>query len=302
MFQVKSPIPDHLADGLEAHFCESETPVHWSIESIPGGRDFNLYGFFDNPETAREAWACLRADFPDVPDSPEGRHLADRDWAEAYKDYFQPWSCKGLHWVPVWERDAYAVPDGQAALYLDPGMAFGTGNHATTRLCVEGLLDYHDRLGSGDLGAKAIVDAGCGSGILALSASLLGFSRISAFDIDADSIRICHENAAMNQLGGAVNFAECGLDEGLPPGQADLLLANILANVLTDNRETLLLGLRNQPGSTLVLSGILQPEADALEEAFRKSASALGLAFSISRACLGQWASVTFVRQPNPPT
>ena len=145
-----------------------------------------------------------------------------------------------------------------------------------------------------------IVDAGCGSGILALSASLLGFSWITAFDIDADSIRICHENAIMNQLEGAVLFNECGLDDGLPSGEADLLLANILANVLTDHRERLLLALRDKPGSTLVLSGILQKEMETLTNAFRESAKSLNLQFQISRADLGQWSSVTFVRQANP--
>ena len=300
MYQVKSPIPDHLADELEAHFCESDEMVHWSIESIPGGHDFQLYGFFDNPEQADEAWYKLSRDFPDIPESKEGFQLPDRDWAEAYKDHFQPWSCNGLHWVPLWERDDYKVPGGEVALYLDPGMAFGTGNHPTTRLCVEGLLDFTADLDPQLRQEVNIVDAGCGSGILALSASLLGFSRISAFDIDADSIRICHENAIMNQLKGAVSFTECGLDDGLPSGKADLLLANILANVLTDYRESLLLALSDKPGSTLVLSGILQKEVETLTNAFRESAKSLNLKFEISRADLGQWSSVTFVRQVKP--
>ena len=300
MYQVKSPIPDHLADELEAHFCESEELVHWSIESIPGGHDFQLYGFFDNPEQADEAWVNLREGFPDIPESKEGYQLPDRDWAEAYKDHFQPWSCNGLHWVPLWERDDYEVPEGEVALYLDPGMAFGTGNHPTTRLCVEGLLDFTADLDPQLRQEVNIVDAGCGSGILALSASLLGFSRISAFDIDADSIRICHENAIMNQLEGAVSFMECGLDDGLPSGKADLLLANILANILTEYRESLLLALRDKPGSTLVLSGILQKEVETLTNAFRESAKSLDLQFKISRADLGQWSSVNFVRQANP--
>ena len=82
MYQVKSPIPDHLADELEAHFCESEELVHWSIESIPGGHDFQLFGFFENPEQADEAWINLREDFPDIPESKEGFQLPDRDWVE----------------------------------------------------------------------------------------------------------------------------------------------------------------------------------------------------------------------------
>ena len=300
MFQVKSPIPDHLADFLEAHFCEAEAPQRWSIESIPGGRDFQLYGFFDNPEQAREGWASLRTEFPEIPEAPEGRQLADRDWKNAYREHFRPWTCQGLHWVPVWERGSYTIPPGEQALYLDPGMAFGTGNHATTRLCVEGLLNYSALLKQEELATSCVVDAGCGSGILALSAWLMGFRNVSAFDIDGDSIRICHENAAMNQLERTVEFTTCGLDAGIPEGGADILLANILANVLTDNCATLLRGLRDRPGSTLVLSGILQGEMDAVQAAYLETAAAMQWPFEVTRTTLGQWGCLTLARLPKP--
>ncbi len=294
MFQVKSPLPYHLADPLEAFFCESEAETNWSIESIPGDRDLHLYGFFENPEAARDAWILLRANFPEIPDNPEGSHLADRDWQDAYKDHFHPWSCEGLHWVPVWARDTYVVPEGEKALYLDPGMAFGTGNHATTRLCVEGLIHYFQGLAGEDVSTRKIIDAGCGSGILALSAWLLGFRDVSAFDIDADSIRICHENADMNGLTGTVDFCEGGIETGLPAGSANLILANILANVLVENREYILQGLNHHSSSCLVLSGILQQEVDEVETAYCEIAQRQGIQYEISRKNLGQWSALTF--------
>jgi hypothetical protein len=140
MFQIKSPVPDHLVDPLEAYFYESDGVSNWSLESIPGGHDFQLFGFFDNRDLAQDAWSLIRTQFGEIPDHPEIVQLPDRDWKEAYKDHFKPWSSQGLHWVPLWERDSYFVPNGEAALYLDPGMAFGTGNHETTRLCVDPQL------------------------------------------------------------------------------------------------------------------------------------------------------------------
>ena len=112
--------------------------------------------------------------------------LPDRDWAKPVKDHFQPWSCNGLHWVPLWERDNYEVTEGEVALPR-PRYGFWAKNHPP-RLCVEGL----DFMCSVDTKLKRILSMlAVVRASLYTSASLLGFSRISAFDIDADSIRIC---------------------------------------------------------------------------------------------------------------
>jgi ribosomal protein L11 methyltransferase len=292
MFQIKSFVPDHLVDLLETFFYESDGVSNWSLESIPGGHDFQLFGFFDSPDAAREAWSFLRTQFAEIPDNPESKQLPDRDWKEAYKDHFKPWSRKGLHWVPLWERESYFVPNGEAALYMDPGMAFGTGNHETTRLCVEGLLNYRAAIGGEETTGHKIVDAGCGSGILSLSAWLLGFRDVEAFDIDADSIHVCHENAAVNGLEKTVHFFQGDLSEAIISGKADLILANILANVLIENRECILRGLNLSSSSCLILSGILDHEANAVELAYRETLQALGVQADITRMNMGQWSAL----------
>src|SRR4030095_8213160 len=104
---------------------------------------------------------------------PSHRTLGDVDWRDSYKEHFHAWRFGRLHWVPVWERDKHIVPPGDAVLWLDPGLAFGTGNHQTTRLCVERLVTLAEERGTGGV----VIDAGCGSGILALSAALLGFRQ-----------------------------------------------------------------------------------------------------------------------------
>src|SRR5690606_13383313 len=99
-------------------------------------------------------------------------------------------------WVPVWERASYQVTNDDVVVWLDPGLAFGTGNHETTRLCCERLVSW-----SGARAREArVVDAGCGSGILALSAARLGFDDVRGFDHDAEAVRVSEENAALNEL------------------------------------------------------------------------------------------------------
>src|SRR5690606_20866337 len=101
--------------------------------------------------------------------SPAYRMLGDADWRDSYKEHFKAWQFGRLHWVPVWQRESFTLPEGDAVLWLDPGLAFGTGNHETTRLCVERLVTLTEERGP----VGRVVDAGCGSGILALSAALL---------------------------------------------------------------------------------------------------------------------------------
>src|SRR5262249_19203508 len=134
--------------------------------------------------------------------APVERTLADADWRESYKAHFKPWQFGRLHWVPVWERETFKLPPGGAVLWLDPGLAFGTGNHETTRLCVERLVALAEERGT----AGRVIDAGCGSGILALSAALLGYRDVVGFDNDPEAVRVSEENAALNGLAGRVGF------------------------------------------------------------------------------------------------
>ena len=290
MIQLKAPIPDELADSLECHFCEAG-PGNWIIESIPGGRNFHLYGFFDTPEQAQDTYRILANEVPGLPTASHISELPDQDWKEAYKLHFKPWNCGTIHWVPSWLKETYPLPPGHQALFLDPGMAFGTGNHETTRLCLEGLVEYHSELSPDEIPQKRVVDAGCGSGILALSAALLGFQNIYAFDTDQDSIRICHENASANRLQDKVLFSHEGLDS-IQPHSADLILANILAPVLVDNASLLLGGLVQQQGSTLILSGILNQEAPNVWEVFEQTSQTLGLPTKIHRVDSGIWSAL----------
>lgn len=250
-----------LADRLEDHFFETES-AYWGVMQREREDPYEIFGFFPDEATADHELAALQAAFPEMPEAFEQTTICDEDWQNAYKVYVQPWSDRQLHWIPVWEREQIQPPQDAAVVYLDAGMAFGTGAHETTRLCARRLLDFieghADRVDEID-----VIDAGCGSGVLALSAAALGFKRVYGFDCDPEAIRICKENAASNrQIGqiGEVHFAVADLELGLRGRRADLILANIQTDVLIPHADVLVQAV--QPNGSLALSGILSKEID----------------------------------------
>ena len=160
----------------------------------------------------------------------------------------QTWRFGRLHWVPIWEREAFRLPPGDAVLWLDPGLAFGTGNHETTRLCVERLValaERREKAGEAKAGAR-VIDAGCGSGILALSAALLGFRDVRGFDNDPEAVRVSGENAALNGLADRVEFfvgdlvgglgvADGAYDFGLITGVLEILEDELYAKFVAES-------------------------------------------------------------------
>jgi ribosomal protein L11 methyltransferase len=171
-------------------------------------------------------------------------------------------------------------------LWLDPGMAFGTGNHETTRLVVERLVTY--AVESGIQGR--VIDAGCGSGILALSAVKLGFTQVAAFDNDPLAIDVSRENAELNQLTGRVDFFVGDLVTGLAKRQAELVLANIQADVLIGFAPQLVAAVA--PEGVLVLSGILARELSGVRTAFE----ALPPGWTTNSRTMGEWCDLVVVR------
>ena len=163
---------------------------------------------------------------------PQTVSLREEDWATSWQKYYQPIPVgKRVYIVPDWMR-GQEVPDGRVPLYLNPGLTFGTGAHATTQLCLE-LLE--EALRPGD----RVLDLGCGSGILAIAALVLGASRAVGVDIDPKAADAAFENAALNGLGADRLSVYAGdvltdkrLAEKLGPGQNRVVLANIVADVI----------------------------------------------------------------------
>jgi ribosomal protein L11 methyltransferase len=187
--------------------------------------------------------------------------VSAEDWSSSWKVHFKPLRVgKRLLIVPTWE-DAAELP-GDLVIRIDPGMAFGTGGHETTRLCLELLEEVMEK--SPLLTVPSLLDLGTGSGILAMAASMLGAGRILALDIDPDAVVVARENLALNQLTDQI---ECGT---LPVESLtecfDIILANILAEELV--RLAPHLTERLSPGGALILSGILAEKEPLVRHGF----------------------------------
>jgi ribosomal protein L11 methyltransferase len=291
MIELRLPIDTGLSQRLEDHFCEDYQDCWMLEENFKTGEQF-LRGFFETEADLSTSFAALREQFPELNSAPTISELPDRDWKEAYKLHFKPWSERGLHWVPIWQKDTYQLPAGEEIVYLDPGMAFGTGNHETTRLCVRRLLDARDAWGD-SVPLKRVIDGGCGSGILAISARKVGFTDIFGFDNDPDSVRISLENETLCDLEGAIDFRWADLNEGLKDTSGDLLLVNILANILCDHAELLCRSVN--PGGWLVLSGILAREVSDVHAVFAPVVADLtGTTPSMDSRTEGDWADLVY--------
>jgi len=258
-----------------------------------------IVGYFSGSKEARSAWKILAPGLERVwlDGSPEFSRLPDTDWKESYKRHFKAWHLGRLHWVPEWKRSIYRVPPGDSVVLLDPGMAFGTGNHATTRLCCRRLSEFarrhpQDAAGKGRAWSDTsrVIDVGCGSGILAISAVKLGLSPVLGFDNDPVSVRVSRENAALNGVSGGISFFRAGVTGGLSGRSADLILANILANVLIRFADDLVRAVT--PRGWLVLSGILVDELPGVRRRFRMAAPG----WRIDSRSLREWADLRLIR------
>jgi ribosomal protein L11 methyltransferase len=173
-------------------------------------------------------------------------------------------------------------------------MAFGTGAHETTRLCARRLLDYLEAHPAA-IGRHDVIDAGCGSGVLALSASALGFKKIYAFDFDPEAITVCHSNSEENLHLVKPAFVVADLEKGFAGGrQGDLVLANIQTDVLIPHCDPLVNGVK--AGGTLALSGILTKELDQVSQHFAEQFSAQrpDVKITIDSRQDGEWGDLLF--------
>ncbi|HCX32300.1 MAG TPA: 50S ribosomal protein L11 methyltransferase [Rhodocyclaceae bacterium] len=231
-----------------AQFAEPGAPAAalWSMSRL----DVLLDSGTDVGRTLTEA--ATEAGLGTLPDYTV-TELEEQDWVRLARDQFVPIRIGERLWiVPSWATP----PDPRAVnIILDPGLAFGTGSHATTHLCLEWLLEHAP-------GASAVLDYGCGSGILAVAAARLGARRVLAVDIDDQALRAAAGNAARNEVSIELAHSSRPIE-----GEFDLVVANILARPL--QLLAPLLCARLAPGGRLALSGVLEAQAGSLCEAYR---------------------------------
>lgn len=279
---VSCAVPEAAVDGLfELLDADAFTPTSWfDVEAKTCRIDVFL-------EDAAQADGVERAlveagRLAGLSLQPERSTLSRSDWAESWKRFFHVEKISERVVVrPSWEP--YEAKPGERVITLDPGLSFGTGKHATTQAC----LRFLDRLAAEDAG-RSVLDMGCGSGILAIGAKLLGFADVRGFDNDPDCIQVSDENAGFN--GVAIPFALDDLSHAHPA--ADVVVANILAPVLIQFAAQVAGSLAAGPQARLVVSGILDEQYAAVRAAYE----AQGLA-EVESLLIENWRSGLFRRR-----
>jgi ribosomal protein L11 methyltransferase len=183
--------------------------------------------------------------------------VRQEDWAEGWKQHFQPFHVGRLLVRPTWDKTQPGA--GEILLQIDPGMAFGTGSHGTTRLCLDALVRCFEQAPP-----ATTLDVGTGSGILAIAAALLGSRQVYGCDIEAEACRIARENAALNNVKTLVEISDTPLEK--ITGRYNLVLANILAE--ENIRLARQLIDHTMQGGSLVLSGILNEKVALVRQTF----------------------------------
>jgi ribosomal protein L11 methyltransferase len=250
-------IPAHASDEASALLFEAGAtgveeresdlaPMPGVPQPAPG--HVLLVAFFGEREGAERA-ACALG----VP--PAIERVEARDWGEEWKKGLSAFAVGRVFVRPSWIRAD--PPPGTVEVVLDPGMAFGTGTHATTALCLAAVDDFLGRFPG-----ASVLDVGTGSGLLAIAAGKLGSGRVAAIDNDPVAVRVAAENAARN--GVVLELDGRALSE--VPGSFGLVVANILANVLVDLAPGL--SRRLEPGGELVLAGLLDRQEEEVGAAF----------------------------------
>jgi ribosomal protein L11 methyltransferase len=236
------------ASGVELRDADSLPPP--GVAALESGRA-EVRGYFESASTAEDAAEELRLVLGVEPDLEE---LPVEDWTASWKQHFRPVRRGRVLVVAPWMREP--APAGAVRVVIEPGLAFGTGDHPTTGMCLEALDVFLQR----EPGA-AVLDVGTGSGILAIAARKLGAGLAVGTDNDPVALRVARENATVN---GTVIDLRSEIPEAV---EFDLVLANILSNTLVELAPRLVRAVA--PGGRLVLSGILEAQTAEIEAAYR---------------------------------
>lgn len=272
-----------LAAGASSITLEDEgdDPV---LEPLPGTTPLwprvRLKALFDSEIDTDQVLLSLAVEFGEVSNRARFETLADRAWEREWLNDFKPMQFGKRLWICPGGQLPTTPPSDAVLIELDPGLAFGTGTHPTTALCLEWL-------DTADVAGKRAIDYGCGSGILAIAAAKLGAAHVSAVDIDPQALIATRDNAERNGVAHLIT-PQLVADASLAP--ADILLANILAGPLESLAPTF--ASLVPAGGRLVLSGILRNQAEAVATTYAPW-------FDIAPAVVrDDWARLDGVRRP----
>ena len=212
----------------------------------------------------------LKELYPNVPEPEiQVRNMPGEDWAHSWRRFFKPTEVsKGIIIKPTWET--YKPKTGDLVIEIDPGMAFGTGLHATTRLCIDAIrrnVWREDQFGARRLAHNAL-DVGTGSGILAILLAKLGVPHTVAIDVDATAVEVARDNAKLNKVLDKIEVRKATIQRITET--FDIVVANILAETIMGMRDELIA--RTRKGGVIILSGILKQKGADVKRSFQRGA------------------------------
>ena len=243
-----------------------------AFPGVPDWEKVRVTALFDERIDLDPIVDFVHSQYPGIEIPTEINKLVDQDWERVWLSSFKPIEVGKDLWVcPTW---CEPVQPSSRNIVLDPGLAFGTGTHATTFMCLNWLA-------SANLSGQRILDYGSGSGILAIAALLSGGTHADAVDIDPLAVNACFENAKRNNVSPQLDAYLPNQLPSEPTHSYDLVIANILAEVIIELRDTLLLHLK--PGGTLLLTGILESQVDRVMQHY-------GSDFEVEHNQQDQWA------------
>lgn len=274
-FQVDGESAEAVAEVLERFGHQGVSleqdgipPDTWDESQVPPAQSLTLRAYFPADDALEATKVALdtalghmRLMYP-MP-TPVYRRVEEEDWAEAWKAHYAPLRVgRRLVIRPQW-IDLPLAPD-EIEIALDPGMAFGTGSHPTTQLCLQALEDLLQP-------AQTVLDLGSGSGILSIAAAKLGAGQVLALDVDSIAVGATWENAQANGVGHKV-IAQRGSHDSLLTSarRFDLVVVNILARIIVEMAKERL-GEIVRPGGLAIFSGIIDTQVDEVEGALRKT-------------------------------
>lgn len=296
--EIVAVVPWQASEAVENFLVESGA-LGTSIERLdPEGSTETVRGYFPQDRSIEELEAMVGAYLKAIEDyfpSPAKwqfsvRILTEEDWEEAWKVFFRTIRVtRRIVIKPTWEH--YEARGKETVINIDPGMAFGTGLHATTRLCLEAIDREIDRRPGGTQGNRgmrtSLLDVGTGSGILAIAAARLGARPVMGIDIDEGAIEVARQNLRRNRVDRVVKISSGSLKA--VHGCFDLVLANIDFKTLVELRGPLASHVCE--GGRLVLSGIIRQQAEDLREMFE------GEGFQVAKEkSKEQWSCLVFER------
>ena len=262
---MKPPVLQHIAslavDPSEAEAVSEWIAERWAVQPVqlekPGRRRVWIEAYFPTAAQAREVARAARR--RGEVEAVATRTCGERDWLSFWRHHFHAQDIgRRLRICPVWEKKA-AAARGRKTIWVDPGASFGTGDHFTTRFCLEMIdrLCEKSRLSS-------LLDVGTGSGILAIAAARLGCPRVVGTENDPLALRQAERNLRLNRVSARVKLMPADLQEQAPRGRFAAVAANLVSGLLVEQAGPLCAA----SGRWLILSGIREVEADGVAETF----------------------------------